>query len=238
MQSIMIQLVRAFVSSKSKKSEMSQMIITVICVFVGFVFVLAAFLEYVISHPIESLNAYFSGDEIATIESFQIQQSSQQNSQDTFLVENIIGLEYLEKNGSEVKKLINEGFKHIGKPYVWAAYGPNTFDCSGYVAYCLRKSGVQNVPARPTCRTLWQNDVVKIHPEEKRPGDLIFFAGTQPIIGASHIGIYIGEDKYLEANSEKGVKVSSTLSNWAKKYFYGYGRPKALIGGWEKVKSY
>lgn len=35
--------------------------------------------------------------------------------------------------------VINEAKKHLGKPYVWGAAGPNSFDCSGYVSYVLKK---------------------------------------------------------------------------------------------------
>ena len=35
--------------------------------------------------------------------------------------------------------VIKEAKKHIGKPYVWGAAEPNTFDCSGYVSYVLKQ---------------------------------------------------------------------------------------------------
>ena len=36
---------------------------------------------------------------------------------------------------NKADEVINEAKKHIGKPYVWGASGPNSFDCSGYVSY-------------------------------------------------------------------------------------------------------
>ena len=69
-----------------------------------------------------------------------------------------------------------------GKPYRWAAAGPNAFDCSGLVQYVYRRLGV-NLP-----RTTYAQyaDTVHISRSQMQPGDLIF------VDGLTHVGIYAG----------------------------------------------
>ena len=43
---------------------------------------------------------------------------------------------------NKADEVINEAKKHIGKPYVWGASGPNSFDCSGFVSYVLKQTGL------------------------------------------------------------------------------------------------
>lgn len=72
----------------------------------------------------------------------------------------------------------------IGKPYVWAADGPNTFDCSGLTLYAWGKAGV-------TLRhyTQWQwEDATPVSRSQLRPGDLVFFFPPS----LHHMGIYVG----------------------------------------------
>ena len=89
----------------------------------------------------------------------------------------------------------------MGVPYVWGATGPNAFDCSGLVMWSYRKQGI-NLP-----RTAAQQSTVgtPVSRDQLRAGDLVFF--YSPV---SHVGIYLGNNKILNA-SESGqpVKVSS-----------------------------
>ncbi len=72
----------------------------------------------------------------------------------------------------------------IGKPYVWAAAGPNTFDCSGLTLYAWAKAG-------KTLRhyTKWQwADGTPVSRSQLRPGDLVFFFPGS----LHHVGMYVG----------------------------------------------
>lgn len=71
----------------------------------------------------------------------------------------------------------------LGKPYVWGATGPNSYDCSGLTQAAWRAAGV----ALP--RTTWDQAEAapRIATKDLRPGDLVFFYGD-----ISHVGIYIG----------------------------------------------
>ena len=229
----------AFDKLTKKDEDGNSPVLIAVGVLIGSIFLIAAFLQYVVENPIDALRAYFTEEEIVTVEQFQKSERRTDMTVYPVLPPGIDENMLLPFGTDSVlaDKLIKEAYKHIGKPYVWAAFGPDRFDCSGYVAYCLRTSGVQQVPARPTCRTLWANDIIAVKKGEERPGDLIFFDGTQPTVaGATHIGIYLGGNKFIEANSDIGVTVSNSNSAWAIKHFYGFGRPKALVNAAKKEK--
>ncbi len=72
----------------------------------------------------------------------------------------------------------------IGKQYVWAAAGPNTFDCSGLMVYAWGKAG-----KKLRHYTVWQwHDTTPIKRAQLRPGDLVFF--FPPTL--HHVGMYVG----------------------------------------------
>ena len=80
--------------------------------------------------------------------------------------------------------------KEIGKPYVWAADGPDTFDCSGLMLFAYGKVGVE--------LTHYSGQQIKegkrVARSNLQPGDLVFFGS--PI---HHVGMYVGGGAFLEA---------------------------------------
>lgn len=123
-----------------------------------------------------------------------------------------------------VQKLFNEAEKHIGKKYVYGANGPNNFDCSSFVAWSFRKSGVKNIP-RTTAWGIYKDYCNPISASEAKAGDIIFFKGTynagRPI---SHVGIYAGNGMMIHAGDP--IQYASINTNYWKKHFYGFGRPR------------
>jgi cell wall-associated NlpC family hydrolase len=102
--------------------------------------------------------------------------------------------------GSEV---VNYAYKFLGKPYVYGAAGPNSFDCSGLTQYVYNRFGVY------LSRTTYSqvNEGIKVRRSELRAGDLVFF-NTEGSI--SHVGIYIGDGEFIHApRTGKPVMVSS-----------------------------
>lgn len=91
-------------------------------------------------------------------------------------------------------ELVAEARKHLGARYVWATAGPNTFDCSGLVIYCLKKIGVGGVP-RFTTYTFgaWAKaqGAVKVAPASFQTGDIILRTG--------HMGIAISGTRMIHA---------------------------------------
>jgi len=88
-----------------------------------------------------------------------------------------------------------------GKPYVWAASGPGSFDCSGLTAYAYRAAGV----SLPHSSALQSTMGKAVGRADLQPGDLVFF--YSPV---SHVGIYIGNGQMVHApTSGDVVKVAS-----------------------------
>jgi cell wall-associated NlpC family hydrolase len=78
----------------------------------------------------------------------------------------------------------------LGKPYVWGAAGPDSFDCSGLMEYAWQAAGV-SLPHSSSA----QYDVgTHVSESELQPGDLVFY--YSPI---SHVGMYIGNGKIINA---------------------------------------
>ncbi len=122
----------------------------------------------------------------------------------------------------DVAALIDEAMNYLNYPYVWGGSSPETsFDCSGFVSWCLNNSGYADV-GRQTAQGLC-NMSHKINPEDAQPGDLIFFTGTYKSSGpVSHVGIYLGNGKMIHAGDP--IKISSINTSYWQSHFYQYGR--------------
>ena len=88
-----------------------------------------------------------------------------------------------------------------GKPYVWAASGPNSFDCSGLMLYAYAQAGISLPHSSAAIRAMTQ----RISADQLQPGDFIF--GGSPV---HHVGMYIGNGQMVHApHSGTNVQVSS-----------------------------
>lgn len=112
------------------------------------------------------------------------------------------------------RQIIDFGMKFIGVPYVFGGTSPHGFDCSGYVQYVFAKYGI-SLPRTADMQFAQGQSVSR---NDLQPGDLVYFTTYEP--GASHEGIYIGDGRFLNAQSSRGVAIAS-LSNiyWASHYF-------------------
>ncbi|HET6809808.1 MAG TPA: NlpC/P60 family protein [Acidimicrobiales bacterium] len=80
--------------------------------------------------------------------------------------------------------------RELGKPYVYGASGPDSFDCSGLTMYVYGKAGV----GLPHSAAGQWDDTTRISYADARPGDLVFF--YQPV---DHVGIYVGNGEMIDA---------------------------------------
>lgn len=99
------------------------------------------------------------------------------------------------------RKLITEAEKYLGYPYFWGGSSPSTsFDCSGFVCYVLKNSGVYPI-GRTTAQGIF-NECAIIPRSEAKPGDIIFFTGTYASSGpVSHVGIYVGGNMMIHCGN-------------------------------------
>lgn len=104
----------------------------------------------------------------------------------------------------------------VGVPYRWGGNTPASgFDCSGLVRYVMDRAADVNLP-RTTADMSSRG--VSIEPDQIAPGDLIFFNTTgRP---HSHVGIYVGKLRFVNAPSTGGTVRLDYLTNpyWAKRF--------------------
>lgn len=96
---------------------------------------------------------------------------------------------------------------YVGVDYVWGGATPDGFDCSGLVQYVAKQNGI-NVSRTSQAQ---YKDGKKVSRDELQPGDLVFFEGyTKSSTNPGHVGIYIGDGKYVQApKTGDKVKVSN-----------------------------
>ena len=104
-------------------------------------------------------------------------------------------------NSAAAQTAVDTAMAQRGAPYVWAASGPNSFDCSGLVQYAYAAAGI----SLPHSSKAQASMGVAVSRADLQPGDLVAF--YSPV---SHIGIYIGNGMMVHApTSGDVVKVAS-----------------------------
>jgi cell wall-associated NlpC family hydrolase len=89
----------------------------------------------------------------------------------------------------------------VGKPYVWGAAGPGSFDCSGLTQYAYKAAGV----SLPHSSSMQSGMGTPVSRAALQPGDLVFF--YSPV---SHVGMYIGNGQMVHASTAgEPVKVAA-----------------------------
>jgi len=117
--------------------------------------------------------------------------------------------------------IIAEAKGHLGKRYVWGANGPSRFDCSGFTSYVYKKMGIK-IPRV----SINQGKVgKKVKRSRLRKGDLVFFDTSRRRRGyINHVGIYIGNHKFIHASSSKRKVIISSLDKKFYKARFKWGR--------------
>ncbi|NFO09565.1 glycoside hydrolase [Clostridium botulinum] len=110
----------------------------------------------------------------------------------------------------EARAIIKEAQKYLGIPYLWGGTTPEGFDCSGLMQYVFNSQGIEI----PRVSQDQQSFAEPINLSELKPGDLVFNKSSN----STHVGIYIGDDKYLHAPHTGDVVKISTLSTSNMKY--------------------
>jgi len=122
-------------------------------------------------------------------------------------------------NNAEVIRIAK---RYLGRRYVWGAEGPNSFDCSGFTQYVMRKSKGIKIP-RVSRRQAYYGKYVSRR--NLKPGDLIFFDTSRRRRGyVNHVGIYIGNNKFIHASSARHRVVITSLERPFYKSRFKWGR--------------
>ena len=121
-------------------------------------------------------------------------------------------------------KLISVAKRKLGKRYVWGASGTgNTYDCSSFTKYVYRKNGIA-IPRTSINQSKYGKYIKR---SNLKKGDLIFFDTSKGHKGyVNHVGIYLGNNKFIHASSaKKKVIITSLGKKFYSKRYRGARRP-------------
>lgn len=112
-----------------------------------------------------------------------------------------------------------------GFTYVFGGEDPMTgMDCSGFIYWVMKEQGlsVQRGSAA---------DYFSLVPKIENPkaGDLVFFSNTGTRVGVTHVGIYLGDGRFLNATENAGVHISNLSSSYFAESFESFGQAESLM---------
>ena len=125
---------------------------------------------------------------------------------------------------AKIDRFLAAARSKLGCEYILGDRGPDTFDCSGFVWYCLKQAGVSTTrlnAAGYSKKSDWKE--IKSFSDVQK-GDILFFRSNDSA-KVSHTGIYIGSGMMIDASSGNGKVVKRAVSSYWKKNFVNARRP-------------
>jgi len=117
----------------------------------------------------------------------------------------------------EIRERLDEA---MGTPYVWGgeSFSEGGFDCSGLLVWLFEYDDMPR-----TSRMQWQW-TEQVNETNIRPGDFIFF-NFESTNRPDHVGLYLGNDRFVHASSTYGVIKANFQKAYYQKNLWGIGRP-------------
>ena len=111
------------------------------------------------------------------------------------------------------RRIVQTSLRYQGVPYVFGGTTPSGFDCSGFTRYVFAKVGVYLPRAADEQYEVGQ----RVSYSRLQSGDLVYFSTYES--GASHVGIYLGNDQFISATSSRGIAIARMDSGyWGDRY--------------------
>jgi cell wall-associated NlpC family hydrolase len=108
---------------------------------------------------------------------------------------------------------------YLGTSYRSGGYGKLGIDCSGLVYAVYRDLDNRHLP--PSTKKLF-NTLRRVSYRDLRYGDLVFFSLNGKV--ASHVGLYVGDNKFVHASKKRGVIISSLAEEYYRQSYVGARR--------------
>lgn len=126
-------------------------------------------------------------------------------------------------NAEKLEYVIYQAQSQLGKPYVYGAAGPSSYDCSGLTTYIFKKIGINL--KRSAYAQGYDNTYPKIEGSANlQRGDLVFFDTISDSDASDHAGIYIGNGYFIHASSAGHRVVVSNLTGGYYVRAFSWGR--------------
>lgn len=129
------------------------------------------------------------------------------------------------------KTAMNKLMGQLGKPYRWGGNSPRTgFDCSGLVYYAYKD--LVNIRIPRTANEMYHlRDARPVNRSELESGDLVFFR-TQGRGTADHVGVYVGNGKFIQSpRTGRDIQITSLSEDYWVRHYVGARRvvtPKTI----------
>ncbi|MDF2874032.1 MAG: NlpC/P60 family protein [Sporomusa sp.] len=122
-------------------------------------------------------------------------------------------------NTTKGATIVKSAQKYMGVPYVWGGTTPDGWDCSGYTQYVMKENGI----TIPRTAAEQYSTGAAIEKSNLKVGDMVFFTTYKP--GASHVGFYMGDGKFIHASSAaKQVTINSLSEEYYTEHYIGARR--------------
>ena len=118
------------------------------------------------------------------------------------------------------EKLISFLEDWYGTPYQFGGDTKKGIDCSAFT--CRLMDSVYNITLPRTAKNQY-NSSTKVRKQDLKQGDLVFFNTTG---GISHVGVYLGNNKFVHASASSGVMISDLDEAYFKRRYIGAARVK------------
>lgn len=115
-------------------------------------------------------------------------------------------------------RITGTALRYLGVPYVWGGTSFGGVDCSGFVWAVFAKNGIY----LPRTADAQYEEGRHVSTRDLRAGDLVFFQTYA--LGASHVGIYLGNGKFVHASSSNGVRVDQLAEDYYSSRYLGARR--------------
>jgi cell wall-associated NlpC family hydrolase len=123
--------------------------------------------------------------------------------------------QYKGPTGTQAEKAVAFAYAQLGKPYVFGASGPDSYDCSGLTMASWAAAGV-SIPR--TSFAQWDG-LPHVPESQMQPGDILVFNGE------GHVGIFVGNGMLIDAPHTGAVVEKIALSGWYQSTLDGVVRP-------------
>lgn len=119
---------------------------------------------------------------------------------------------------SKIDKALDTAESALGVRYIYGGASMNGFDCSGLTQYAYAAAGI----TLPHSSSMQSQMGVAVSRANLQPGDLVFFDTTGAHSSVNHVGIYLGNGQFINAQSGLGkVAVASlSVSYWSNNYLF------------------